>query len=74
MMLHRMTFHLSDKAFALHFDNSSAKACLYIQGGTVSPFLSRFACQILSVTKKCSITLIPAYIPTHLNVETNYLS
>ena len=40
----------------------------------MSPFLSRLACQILSLTKKHSITLFPAYIPTHLNVEAYYLS
>ena len=35
----------------------------------MSPFLSRLACQILSLTDKHSFTLFPAYIPTHLNVE-----
>ena len=74
MMLHRMAFYLSDKVVALHFDNSTAKAYLCNQGGTVSPFLSRVACQILSLTDKHGITLIPAYIPTHLNVEADYLS
>ena len=59
---------------ALHLDNSTAKAHLCNQGGTVSPFLSRLACQILSLTDKHGITLIPAYIPTHLNVEADYLS
>ena len=43
------------------------------QGGTVSPFLSRLACQILCLTDKHGITLLPAYIPTHLNVEADYL-
>ena len=73
MMLCRMAFHLSGKVFALHLDNSTAKAYLCIQGGTVSPSLSRLACWILSVTDKHRITLIPAYIPTHLNVEADYL-
>ena len=40
----------------------------------MSPFLSRLACQILSLTDKHGITLLPAYIPTHLNVEADYLS
>ena len=71
MMLCRMAFHLSGKVVILHLDNSTAKAYLYNQGGTVSPFLSRLACQILSLTDKQGI---PAYIPTHLNVEANYLS
>ena len=74
MMLHRMASHLSGKVVALHLDNSTAKAYLYNQGGTVSPFLSKLACHILGLTNKHGITLIPAYIPTHLNMEANYLS
>ena len=67
MMLHRMAFCLSGKVVALHLDNSTAKAYLCNQSGTVSPFLSR-------LTNKHGITLLPAYIPTHLNVEADYLS
>ena len=74
MILHMMAFHLSGKVVALNLDNSTAKAYLCNQGGTVSPFLSRLACQILSLTDKHSITLFPAYIPTHLNVVAEYLS
>ena len=74
MILQRMAFHLPGKVVALHLDNSTAKVHLCNQGGTVSPFLSRLVCQILSLTDKHIITLIPAYIPTHLNVEANYLS
>ena len=74
IMLHRLAFHLSSKVVALHLDNSTAKAYLCNQGGTVSPFLSRLACWILSLTDKHGITLLPAYIPTHLNVEADYLS
>ena len=74
MMLHIMPFCLSAKVVALHLDNSTAKAYLCNQDGTVSPFLPRLAYQILSLTGKHSITLIPAYIPTHLNVEADYLS
>ena len=62
------------RLLALHLDNSSAKAYLCNQGGTVSPFLSRLACQILSLTDKHGITLLPTYIPTHLNVEADFLS
>ena len=40
----------------------------------MSPFLSRLAFQILSLTDKHGITLLPAYIPTHLNVGADYLS
>ena len=74
MMLHILAFHLSGKVVALHLDNSMAKAYLCNQGGTMSSFLSRLACQTLGLTNKCGITFIPAYIPTHLNVEADYLS
>ena len=74
MILHQMAFHLSGKVVALHLDNRSAKAYLCNQDGTVSPFLSRLVCQILNLTDKHGITLIPAYIPTHLTVEADYLS
>ena len=73
-MLHKRAFCLSGKVVALHLDNSTAKAYLCNQGGTVSPFLSRLACHILNLTDKDGITLLPAYIPTHLNVEADYLS
>ena len=74
VMLRRMAFCLSGKVVALHLDNSTAKAYLCNQGGTVSPFLSRLACPILSLTNKHGITLLPAYIPTHLNMEADFLS
>ena len=74
MMLCRMAFHLSGKMVAVHLDNSTAKVYLCNQGGTMSPFLSMLACWILSLTDKHGITLLPAYIPTHLNVEADYLS
>ena len=74
MMLCRIVFCLSGKVVALHLDNSTAKAYLCNQGGTVSAFLSRLACWILSQTNKHCTTLIPAYILTHLNVEADYLS
>ena len=74
MMLCIMAFCLSGKVVALHLDNSMAKDYLCNQGGTVSPFLSKLVCQILSLIDKHGITLIQASIPTHLNVEANYLS
>ena len=51
MMLHRMAFSLSGKVVALHLSNNTAKAYLCNQCGTVSPFLSRVACLVLSLTK-----------------------
>ena len=74
MLLPRMAFHLSGKVVVMHLDNNTAKSYLCNQGGTVSPFLSRLVCQVLSLTNKHGITLVPAYIPTHLNMEANYLS
>ena len=72
MMLHRIVSYLSGKVVALHLDNSTAKAYLCNQHGTVSPCLSRLAYWILTLTNKHSITLIPAYIPTHLNLEADF--
>ena len=74
VMLCRMACHLSGKVVALHLDNSTTKVYLCNQDGTVSPFLSRVACQIQSLTDKHGITLLPAYIPTHLNEEADFLS
>ena len=74
IMLCRMAFCLSGKEVALHLDNSTAKAYLCNQGGTVSPLPSRLACWILNLTDKHGITLLPAYIPTHLNLEPDFLS
>ena len=74
IMLCKMAFCLSGKVVALHLDNSAAKAHLCNQSSTVSSFLSRLACHILSLTDKHGITLLPAYIPTYHNVEADYLS
>ena len=51
---------------------STAKAYLCNQGGSASHFLSRLNCCILNLADKHGITLILAYIPTHLNVEVFY--
>ena len=74
MMLGRMAFWISGKVVTLHLDNCTAKAYLCKSSGTVSPFLSRLACWILNLTDKHSSTLIPAYIPTHVNIVADYLS
>ena len=65
MMLCRLAFCLSGKVVALHLDSSTEKAYLSKHSGSVS-----FSYH----TGLPDITLIPAYIPTHLNVEANYLS
>ena len=74
LMLHWMAFPLAGKIVALQFDNNPVKAYLCNQGGTVSPFLSRLGCHILHLANKHGITCIPAYFPTHINVEADFLS
>ena len=37
-------------------------------------FFSRKTCSILHLAEKHSMTLIPAYIPTYLNVEADFVS
>ena len=44
------------------------------QAGTASLFLFRLAECSLTLANKHGITLIPAYIHTHINAEANYLS
>ena len=72
MMLYKIAFQLSGKV-TLYLDKYTAKAYLFNQGGTVSPFLWRLVCKILSLRNRHSISLIQAYIPTHLNAEADYL-
>ena len=73
LMLCRLAFQWSGKVVALQLDNFTAKAYLHSQVDTVSLFLSRLACHVLNLADQYDITLTPAYIPTHLNVEANYL-
>ena len=68
-----MAFQLSGKVVALYLDSSTAKAYLCNQSAA-SIYLSRLECHILNRAIKYGITLIPAYIPTHLNVEADDLS
>ena len=69
-----MDFCLSGKVVTLHLDNNTAKAYLYNQGITISSFLSKLGFHILILADNYGITLIPAYICTHLNVKADYLS
>ena len=66
IILHRMAFCLSGKVVALHLDNSTAKAYICNQGGTVSPFLSRLACQILSLTSMVLLFFQLTFLPTSM--------
>ena len=73
LMLCKMAFWLSSQVVALHLDRSTTKAYLYSQGGTASLFLSWLVCYIFILADQQGITLIPAYIAAHLNVEADYL-
>ena len=73
-MLCRVLFHLSGKVVILPLDKSTANAYLCNQGVTTSLLDSKLSCHILNLADKHGITLIQAYIPAHLSVETNYLS
>ena len=73
-MLPKVAYQLSNNVVALHLDNSIAKAYLCNHDGTATHFPSRLACYILNMATKHGITLIPAYLNTHFNVEANYLS
>ena len=72
-MLHKIASQLFGKVDSLHFDNKISKACLCNQDGRASLFLSRLACNILNLANKDGITLNPTYIPTHLNLEADFL-
>ena len=69
-----MVFWLSGNVAALHLDNSTAKACFCNEGETYSTFLSRLACHILNLADMHGIIVLPAYLPTHLNVGADYVS
>ena len=69
-----MAFWFSGKGVALYLDSITVKAYLCNQDCTASPFLSRLACNIFNLADMYGITLIPAYIPTHLNVEVGHIS
>ena len=73
-MLHKMVFQLSSRMIGIHLDNNSAKAYLCNQGSTASLFLSRLGCHILNKANKHGITLIPAYILTHISMEADFFS
>ena len=65
MVLHRMVSHLSGKVVALHLDNSTVKAYLCNQGGTVSPFFLVWLAWILSPTDKHGIVLDGGSLASH---------
>ena len=69
-----MVFYLADEVVPLGLDNITAQTYLCDEAGTVLPFLFRLICCILNLADRYDITLISAYIPTHLNLEADYLS
>ena len=65
--------NLSGKDVAKHLNNGTAKAYLHNQDDAVSLFFQVwFAALLIWLTSM--VYLSPAYIPTHPNVETDYLS
>ena len=62
------------KGHCLTLDNSTAILYLHNQNGTASLSLSRLACHNFNLADKHSITLAPAYMPTHPNVKADHLS
>ena len=74
LILCGMAFQLFGKVVVLQLDNNTIKAYLCKQVGTVLYSLSIHACCILNLANNHGITLIPAYHPTHLNEEVDYLS
>ena len=67
--LHEISFQLSSKVVALHLGSSTAKAYSCDQGST-APLLSCLTSLLhFASDGRHAITLIPAYIPSHLNVE-----
>ena len=73
LKLCKMAFRLSGKVAALCLESSTAKAYLCNQGHIAFLFLSRLAYHILNLANKHGITLIQAYMHTHLNLEAYYL-
>ena len=73
LMLCRIACCLSGNVVASHLGNNTAKTYIFNQGSTVLLSFSRLACHILNLADKHGSTLIPAYIPTHPNVEGSYL-
>ena len=72
-MLCRMAFCLSDNVGALHLNNSTAKFICIIKVVQYLLFFPGWPAGYWVLTDKHIITLIPAYISAHLNVEANYL-
>ena len=59
---------------ALMSDNTSAVTYLRNQGGTKSLAMSDFATDICLCSEKRGMTLVPCYLPVHLNVLMDHLS
>ena len=74
MMLHRMAFSYLVGWLHCILITALQKLIYVIRVVQNLPFFPRLVCQILSLTDKHNISLIPTYIPSHLNVEASYLS
>ena len=69
LMLHIMAFHYLVRWLPYTWIKVLLKLIYVIKVLKHLFFLSRLACCILHVADKNTILLIPAYIPTHLNVS-----
>ena len=74
MMLYRMAFHLSGKVFAFLLDNNTVRLICVINVVQCLCFFSGMPAGYWVWLTSMVLTLIPAYIPTHISVEANYLS
>ena len=73
-MLCRMASWLSGNVGSLHLDNDTAKVYLCNQGSTASNFLFETSLLHFNLAGINGFNLLPAYLPTHLKVEAEYLS
>ena len=73
LMLYKMTFCYQVKSLPYIWIITLLNL-LCIQCCEVSLFLFRLTCCIFNLASKHVISLIPTYIPNHLNVETSYFS
>ena len=67
-----MAFWLPNKVVTIHWDHSTAVAYLCTHDETASSILSRLACHIWNLDNLHGINLLPAFLPTHSNMETDY--
>ena len=73
LILHKMAIHFTNKV-AAYIWTVVLLRLVYVIKVVELLFLSRLACHIFNLANRHGITRIPTYMPTHLNVEAEYLS